>query len=189
VSYGCRSYGSRSYGGVGVQNAAPSTTVQVTPTTTRALIRDSVATAIEGITPTMLASRSFEYSEHESSDFRVWADENDAAVFRQFVIELGSWEPFGVSDGVVQRRESSITVVVAYPHHWALYQREGAGRRSLEDVIERDMALIAAKAGIQGSANYPSGACPKLDQSISTEIGEGVSFGVLEVMIEWYARI
>jgi hypothetical protein len=195
MSYGSRAFGwvgiggGQAYGGAGSQNVAPSTTVAVLTTTTRAEIRDSLVSAIIAASPDMLASKGWRYSRHETADFRTWAQDNDAAVFREFVLEWEPWEPFGVSDGLVQRRQGGFSVVVAYPHHWAIYQREGDARRSMEDLIERDMTIIADAVGIHGSANYPSGACPKLDQQVSIEIGEGVSFGVLEVALEWYARI
>lgn len=195
MGYGSRAYGwgaggaGQAYGGAGAQNVASSTDAALTATTTRASIRDSVATAIAAITPSALSSRGFYYARHETADFRVWADQNDAATFRAFVVEFGPWEPLGLSDGLIQRRESSMTVIVAYPHHWALYQREGEGRRAMEDVIERDIKKIGGAVGIHGSANYPSGSCPKLTETVDVELGEGVSFASLEVMIEWYAEI
>lgn len=189
MSYGLTTYGSIAYGGPGSQNVAATTESTLTPTTTRAAIRDALVSAIEALTPKSLRSKGFRYSRHETADFRVWADDNDNAVFRDFVIEFDDWSPFGVSDGLIQRRETELTLIVAYPSHWALYAKQGDSRRALEDVLEEDLSQLVKTIGIHGSGNYPSGSCPKLDQTVSLEVGEGVTFGVIEVAIEYKYRL
>lgn len=161
-----------------------------TSTTSLAAIRDALVTAIKALTPTVSTSVThagdgFVFAkDREVADFREWCELNPGACFRSYAIEWETSEPMGGWDKLIQNTRTELSVIVAYPHMWALYGDDNA--HDMADAIEGDLHQIKRVVG-SSSSSYPAGAVPVEAGTIEQEAGDDVTFGVVRVPVEyWY---
>ena len=165
-----------------------------TPTTTELAILEALALAVEALTPANVSGQRYE--RHSSDDprnpeFREYAEENSGTCFRWFEIETDGWTPAEYSNLHIERRATTIDLVVAYPHTFgkyaALKSDYSQKMQALRGVLAADLSQIMEAIGVNGKANYPSGAFPLELETIETpERGVGVTFGVVTWPVEYF---
>ena len=158
--------------------------------TTFAAIRNQQVETIRALTPTRLAANKYVYAptKFEFVDFRTWAEDNDTSCFRQYAIMQTGWEQLSVGDLDVELRVSNEELIIAYPHGWAQY-RDASPDTNLDDMsdlIEQDLNLISKAIGYRGAASYLAGQHAAIESEFTIDDGDGVSFGVLPLLVTYY---
>ena len=188
-TYGTQAWGTSGWGIAGA-GLATSSDAAICPTTTWAAIRANMATVIDALTPTVLRSTSFALSDHETDDFRSWAEENDSAAFRRYEIEALLHERASAENLLVQLRRTECELVICYPTRSALYRTKHSGKTrnagAMHAVIESDVNQILKAVGSRGAANYLAGQHSAVETDWSDESGEGVRFAVLPFEVFYY---
>lgn len=150
-------------------------------TTTAYAIRNSIATAVRGVTPSLLADTAF--LEHRNEQpFRDWADSNPTAALRRFSVrELGVREPPMVSNGDLEWHETDFEVVIAYP----ISGRYGDGKDvDMDRVMESDQDLVETAIGLRGS--IADAALIRGSSFTEREYGATVAFTVIRQRMGHY---
>lgn len=145
-----------------------------------------MVTTITALTPATHSSVKFIYAPEraEFSDFRMWAEENDATSLRWYTILQQGTETLGVGDLDVELRRTEVEIVIAYPHHWGTYGGDNASE--MDDTIESDRNQVEKAVGYRGSANYLAGQHAAIEGSRSPEPGDGVTFAVIPLTVTYY---
>lgn len=189
MAYGTGAYGITPWGSATGTEASAGLS-QVQPVATWADIRTQMVSTIRGLTPVVLSAEPFRVTQQETGDFRSYANGNDQSVFREFSVEDLDHAALNAQDLSTQYRETGCEIVVAYPNAWGLYATADENNRvneaSLRAVIEHDANSILVAVGARGSANYVSGQHAALEETWSTETGEGVTFLVMPLIVTYY---
>jgi len=170
--------------------AATSTAGSVTPQTTFWAIRSQMAATIAALSLRYHEGYPLRLTLAEHNDFRAWADDNDAAAFREYEIVELETRVIGSQDLDVQMRETDCEVVVAYPEHWGKYagitDDYRQNRAAMMATIESDTNAIVRAIGVRGSANYLDGQHAAIESGFTTERGTGVTFAVISMTVTYY---
>lgn len=153
-----------------------------------------MVTDIKALNPASLQAQQFAYQNElnfPGLDFRLWAENNEAACFRQYVFEHIAWEPVGSSDLDVELRTSQVEFVMTYPLHSSLYtpafsDQLGENIYTIENIIEEDLNLVAKTIGYRGGGNYVSGQLASIEQEYQMERLDGVIAAVLPLELQYY---
>lgn len=124
---------------------------------TAAAIRDRIATLVEAITPTVLASDPFLRHRDEGSFFE-WVAANPAASLRRFQVRaVTGRDEVIMSTGAYESLRRDFVVAVAYPvDNRARATYEGGALASTDDLIESDFKQLEQSIGQYGNSigNY-----------------------------------
>jgi len=183
-------FGLRGYYSIGSPTATGA--VGNTPTTTWGAIRSQMVTTIKALTPATLAATPYMLTETEHPNFRAYAEENDVSVFRVYEIApLGTTDEIGGMNFQAGLRETPCELVMAYPETaWGNYAGKQTSVRTvvaaMHALIEEDLEQIAQAIGVRGSANYTSGQHAATESGWDIEPGDGVTFGVIQLLTTYY---
>lgn len=179
--YAGTAWGSSAWGGSAP--AAASASAGATLTTTWAAIRAQMAATLADETLDVLTAIPLRLSEHETTEFREWAEDNAGAAMRRYEIEDDETEILSLDNFQTQLRRTSCELVVAYPKQWGYYRSQVAPNKRAEAtmraVMESDANIITRAIGVRGSANYLGGQHGAIEGSITTEDADGVVFCVI----------
>lgn len=120
---------------------------------TAAAIRDRIATLIEAIAPTVLASDLFLRHRDEGA-FDEWVATNPAASLRRFQVRaVTGRDEVIMSTGAYESLRRDFVVSVAYPlDNRARASYEGGALASVDDLIESDFKQLEQSIGQYGNS-------------------------------------
>lgn len=150
-----------------------------------ASIRDTMVTALHGLTPLTLSGTRYKRHDHKVSDFRSWCEANPTSSFRRFSVRgTGREEPPEVTNGDVEWIWTEIEAVIAYPLDF-----RGGPQMSLDrdDLIAEDMRQIKDTIGTNGYLTIEAaGAGTVTTNSVDREEQNACVFSILNLRVGFY---
>lgn len=123
-------------------------------TTTIAEVRDTMISAVEDASPTVLTNRAFT-THREEVNFRTFCESAPSAALRRFSIR-DTFEHDGpfVSSPDYREMHTTLECVVAYPKQGAYRDDSATGRPllDLQDVVRSDLHVLRTTIGVRGYA-------------------------------------
>jgi len=146
-------------------------------TSTEEQIRGLLITAVQALTPSVLAETRFRVH-REAEAFEDWCTRNGTAALRRLSIRDTGENVFPiVTDTVVEERVVIFEIQVAYPDNSRYGADEGRDR---DDVMRSDFYQIEGVIGLRGYATYAGSATWLQEQSSPayTRVTDGLAFQV-----------